>query len=292
MMSVLKHLARMVGGVLVAAALSGIAQAQTQGLSGQWVVQVHGDERRRALVIAQDGEALHANYGWADQKAGLRLVEASVDGKGALTLRTPADSVIVASPVDDNTLKGTITTAKGKVKDVTIVRANGKPDSAAVASADGSPGAAASVAQATALAGLPAPKIQMIYMGGNDCPPCVAWRGLELPKLEKTAVFKSIQFLYVTKAVGSTVPSLMFLPADVKPYKEQLDVAGAGNGGSSQTAIMVNGEVFDYYFGTRSTSEIEERLLAIRAGGRYPFARCLELQKRNARQCARRVRAS
>lgn len=121
-------------------------------------------------------------------------------------------------------------------------------------------------------------KIQMIYFGGNDCPPCVAWRGLELPKLRATEMFRQVEFTHVYKSVMSTVPSGAFLPEHVRPFKEKLDVASSHNRGSSQTAIVVDGEVFDYYYGSRSADEIAPRLAAILAGGRYPFERCLELR--------------
>ena len=29
--------------------------------------------------------------------------------------------------------------------------------------------------------------VQLVWMGGNDCPPCVAWRRDELPKLQASA---------------------------------------------------------------------------------------------------------
>ena len=120
-------------------------------------------------------------------------------------------------------------------------------------------------------------KIHMIYMGGNDCPPCVVWRGIELPKLQETEAFKSIKFSYVIKTIKSPVPSSFFLSDEVKPLKEKLDAAGAGYGGSAQVAIFVNGEVFDYYFGTRSAKEVEEMIIAIKTGGKYPFQRCIKM---------------
>lgn len=119
------------------------------------------------------------------------------------------------------------------------------------------------------------PQIHMVYMGGNDCPPCVFWRATELPKLEKNEVFNTIKFSYVQKSVRSPVPGLMFLPDDVKPYKSKLDEASAQRAGSAQVAILVNGEVYDYYFGTRSAEEIEKMLMAINQGTEYPFKRCL-----------------
>lgn len=119
-------------------------------------------------------------------------------------------------------------------------------------------------------------RIHMVYMGGNDCPPCVAWRANELPLLRQTAAFRTVTFSYVQKVIASPVPPSFFLPTDVKPLKEKLDFAGGGRGGSAQVAIIVNDEVYDYYFGTRSANEVEQMILAIRNGTRYPFDRCLK----------------
>jgi hypothetical protein len=119
-----------------------------------------------------------------------------------------------------------------------------------------------------------APRIHMIYMGGDDCPPCVAWRAEELPKLQQSRIFQSIRFSYVAKPVLSSVPAAVFLPADVKPYKEQLDAASGGNRGSPQTAMLVDGVVVDYYFAGRGAADIEEMILALQTGKRYPYARC------------------
>ena len=118
------------------------------------------------------------------------------------------------------------------------------------------------------------PNIHMIYMGGSDCPPCVGWRTFELPKLKKTAVFTTIRFTMIEKTIQSPVPPTFFLPEDVKPYKRKLDEASSRLGGSSQIAIMVNGEVFDYYFGSeRSADDVERMLIAIKTGTKYPFER-------------------
>lgn len=129
------------------------------------------------------------------------------------------------------------------------------------------------------------PDIHIVYMGGNDCPPCVAWRAVDMPKLEKTAAFKSIKFSYVWKTIGSSVPSAMFLPSEVKPYKEKLDAAGSGTRGSSQTAILVNGEVFDFYRGARSAEDIEKMILSIKSGEPYPFERCLKMYSGRNSSC-------
>ena len=97
----------------------------------------------------------------------------------------------------------------------------------------------------------------------------------ELPKLEAKSIFKRIKFSYVVKVVRSPVPPSFFLPSDVRPYKEKLDFASNGIAGSPQIAILVGGEVFDYYVGARSADELERALIAIESGAPYPFERCV-----------------
>jgi hypothetical protein len=122
------------------------------------------------------------------------------------------------------------------------------------------------------------PRIHIVYMGGTDCPPCVTWRALEYPKLAATDVFKRIRYTHVEKVIRSTVPPKFFLPTDVKPLKEKLDYAANGMSGSPHTVIMVDGEVFDYKFGTYSASELEARLLAIESNRTYEYSRCTRRQ--------------
>lgn len=129
--------------------------------------------------------------------------------------------------------------------------------------------------------------IHIVYMGGPDCPPCVAWRGLELPKLQKSATFNAIKFSYVAKSIRSAVPSEFFLPSAVKPHREKLYRASGGRGGSSQTAVLVNGEVFDYYFGARSADDIVAMIKSIESGERYPFDRCVQFYS-NSLSCSLR----
>jgi len=128
------------------------------------------------------------------------------------------------------------------------------------------------------------PRVHMIYMGGNDCPPCVKWRSTELPRLQQMEAFKSIVFTHVQKSIGSTVPPRLFLPSEVKPYKDQLDAASGGQGGSAQVAIIVDGQLYDYYFGTRSAEDVEKMIVAIRSGTKYPFDRCIKRER--SRACA------
>jgi len=123
-----------------------------------------------------------------------------------------------------------------------------------------------------------AQRIHVVYMGGTDCPPCVFWRAQEYPKLAASGVFKRIRYSHVEKVIRSTVPPRFFLPSEVKPLKEKLDDAANGMSGSPHTVIIVDGEVFDYKFGTYSASEFEARLLAIESGQQYGYSRCTRRQ--------------
>lgn len=125
------------------------------------------------------------------------------------------------------------------------------------------------------------PSIHFIWMGGDDCPPCVRWRKEELPKLQTSHEFKQMRFSYVRKVIGSAVPPTLFLPDEVDPYKDQLDEASNRRIGSPQAALMVNGVVHDYFFGTRTAEQIEDMVQAVRTGrpGDYPFPRCLKVAK-------------
>lgn len=121
------------------------------------------------------------------------------------------------------------------------------------------------------------PSVQLVWMGGDDCPPCVAWRKDELPKLKASEEFTRITFSYVIKSIRSPVPSSFFLPTEVKSFKDKLDFASSGRGGSPQAALIVNGEVFDYFHKTRSAAEIQAMLFAVRTSAQYPFERCVKV---------------
>ena len=128
------------------------------------------------------------------------------------------------------------------------------------------------------------PEIMMIYMGGDDCPPCAAWRRSELLKFQDTEAFKAIKYIHVVKTIKSAVPPRFFLPLEVKPFKEKLDFASGGETGSPQIAILVNGEVYDYYSNTLSAAEVEQMILSILNESPYPRQRCI--QRVNIWRCA------
>lgn len=121
------------------------------------------------------------------------------------------------------------------------------------------------------------PTVHFVWMGGPDCPPCVGWRNFDLPKLQKTAEFQAIKYHYLTKSISASVPPAFFMPDDLRPFKDKLDKASAGGFGSPQAALIVDGEVYDYFWGVRSAEEIESMLKAVRTGSAYPFRRCLKM---------------
>ena len=72
------------------------------------------------------------------------------------------------------------------------------------------------------------------------------------------------------------------MPSDVAQYKDQLDIGSGGRSGSPQTAIFVDGRLYDYYFGARSADKVEGMIQAILSGTKYPFERCV---KRDSKSC-------
>lgn len=102
--------------------------------------------------------------------------------------------------------------------------------------------------------------------------------------MKQSTEFARVRFSYVEKSIKSTVPLRLFLPEEVKQYKDKLDEASSRRQGSPQAAIMVNGEVYDYFHGTRTAEEFANMLVAIRSGSKYPFMRCVKMSTQ-WRQC-------
>ena len=254
--------------------LSPPVQLTQADMVSQWIVSVAGDSRQRALnitgasakgtgVFLADGK-----YGYANQK--LQAVDVNftqTDAGPQIKLTTPANSAIVASRLPDGSYVGTITMDNGAVKAVSLRNQTAQLQQTTVAADSGlakSPGQA-----------IEKSRIRFINMGGNDCPPCVAWRALELPKLQASTVFKGVNYSYVIKSIWSPVPSEMFLDAEVKPLKAKLDTAGGGRGGSAQQVLVVDNEVYDYWFGSMDAKDLEARVTAISSGTSYPGPRCV-----------------
>lgn len=124
-------------------------------------------------------------------------------------------------------------------------------------------------------------RIDFVHMGGNDCPPCVWWRQNELPKLEAMPEFKRLRFHYVTKGIRSPVPPAFFFPSESKHLQPLLLEASSGVSGSPHQAVLVDGKVVDYWFGTGAgkgnADEIARLVRAIDAGEPLGRPTCLKL---------------
>jgi len=252
----------------LALSIPGLAKAQVPAnITGTWTVDVNDGNRTRTMVVSEDQNALRVLFGIAGEK--LYPIPAKVSERGELTATTLFGSVMVFDSKGADRLEGSFTTKAGKVF---VAQASRAEAPRAEAQESGQ--------QARAVA----PTVHFIHMGGNDCPPCVFWRITELPKLQALPEFQRIRFTYVTKTIASAIPPRFFLPEEVKPYKDILDVANASTPGSPQAAIVVDGKVYDFYWGTRSAEEIEAMLKSIRTGSKYPFARCLQMAP-ESRKC-------
>src|SRR5688572_4261660 len=124
-------------------ALSGQASAQVNTeLIAAWRVTVQGEARDRIFLVQRIEEksdgvvVLQGRYGYVD--AGRAAVSGEVtqtsDGR-KLTLKTQADSLIVATQSADGIFSGTITYKNGVVKQVRVLRTT-EPE---LAQAKGSP---------------------------------------------------------------------------------------------------------------------------------------------------------
>lgn len=250
----------------------------------RWLVRVDGEARDRTLQllsnIVESGQGIYqlsGVYGYIDgaQKP-VAVTLKIIDGKKTIDFDTPADSKISVEQIGPSRFRGIFVGLKGKAKAVSLeLLSHGKEQAGLAAKID---------EPKLATAGTTQKNIHLVWMGGNDCPPCVVWRATELPKLKQSPEFSNIRFSYVIKAIQGTVPPLVFLPDDVKPYKDILDVASGGGMGSPQAALLVDGVVFDYFWGTRSAADIEKMIISVRQGGAYPFNRCTKMH-RMGRSC-------
>lgn len=128
-------------------------------------------------------------------------------------------------------------------------------------------------------------RIRFIQIGGDDCPVCRAWRAEELPRLQESPAFSSIWFSFVVKSIRSPIPPEAYLPYDVQHLKEKLDYASGGRAGSPHQVIVVDDEVFDYWFGASGAEQIEARIAALIKGTKYPYRRCIKRSGLKDRSC-------
>jgi hypothetical protein len=94
--------------------------------------------------------------------------------------------------------------------------------------------------------------IDLVYLGGPDCPYCRAWEAKELPRLRAMEAFKHIRFTHVLKKIPEPVPPPAELPAHLKPMYDEMIRLTKGRGGSPQFVLLLDGVVVRGGFGTSS----------------------------------------
>ena len=92
--------------------------------------------------------------------------------------------------------------------------------------------------------------IDLVYLGGPDCPYCRAWEAKELPRLRQMEEYKHIRFTHVLKKIPQPVPQPADLPAHLKPMYDQMARQTRGRGGSPQFVLLLDGVAVHGGFGT------------------------------------------
>jgi hypothetical protein len=98
--------------------------------------------------------------------------------------------------------------------------------------------------------------IDLVYLGGPDCPYCRAWEAKELPKLRAMEEFKHIRFTHVLKKIPEPVPPPAVLPEHLKPMYDQMIRMTKNRGGSPQFVLLVDGVAVRGGFSTHAYREL------------------------------------
>ena len=98
--------------------------------------------------------------------------------------------------------------------------------------------------------------IDLVYLGGPDCPYCRAWEAKELPRLREMREFEHIRFTHVPKTIRQPVPEPAQLPAHLKPLYDQMVGKTGGRGGSPQFVLLLDGVAVRGGFGTRTYHDL------------------------------------
>jgi hypothetical protein len=96
----------------------------------------------------------------------------------------------------------------------------------------------------------PGSVIDLVYLGGPDCPYCRAWEAKELPRLRQMEEFKHIRFTHVLKMIREPVPPPAGLPAHLKPMEGEIVRQTGGRRGSPQFVLLLDGVAVAGGFGT------------------------------------------
>lgn len=269
--------------LLAFASAGAFAQADAQALLGDWRVGVDDGNPPRHLQLLEGTSPqapYSATYGWLGKKLDAVTFELQPGEPLQFRLVTPARSVIQGALQKDGTMAGTFETAKGRKHPVRFERMPPVADAQAAGPASKDTRSAAGANTRLRLG--PGPHtIDFVHMGGNDCPPCIWWRMSELPKLQQMPEFKLMRFTYVTKTIGSRVPDPGYFPEATRHLQPALLEASNKHAGSPHEAILVDGKVVDYWFGSAGgkgdATEIARMVRAIANDEPLPRPVCRKL---------------
>jgi hypothetical protein len=219
-------------------------------LVSPWLVTVAGESRTRTLTIkgvAINGRGtffLDADYGWSGEKLGTvkpEISQAAQERK--LTFSTPAGSKIVATQMSNGVFSGTFALKNGETKAVTLEKIGAMAHQEQTSSPKASGGDIAVRENSI---------IDIVYMGGPDCPPCRNWKIFDLPKLQASKEFQHIRFTEVKKWIRDSVPDTSELPEHLRPMRDELVRVIARPKGSPFFALLVDGKGIKGGWGTDS----------------------------------------
>jgi hypothetical protein len=93
--------------------------------------------------------------------------------------------------------------------------------------------------------------------------------------------FQYVRYTHVVKAIQSPVPAAFFFPSEIRHLQPALKEAAGGRSGSPHQAILVNGEVVDYWFGTNRSdpTELAAVFRALHDGTRPQRKLCPHLER-------------
>lgn len=99
--------------------------------------------------------------------------------------------------------------------------------------------------------------IDLVYLGGPDCPYCRRWEAIELPRLRQRPEFRHIRFTHVPKAIAEPVPKQPSrLPGYLVPMYGEMVKQTRGRGGSPQFILLLDGKALDGGFGTQAYHDL------------------------------------
>lgn len=99
-----------------------------------------------------------------------------------------------------------------------------------------------------------APEIDLIYFHSVSCPSCRLWEADELPKLQASPLWSSVKFTKIAKTIKAPLPGQFWWPkavAHLYPAVAEKFEASRIKGGTPLSALLIDGKVVSFGFGTR-----------------------------------------